>query len=267
MCQFKSGIILKNKVILTPEGNESHSDLLESLGIKDNHMNAIKTFVRAELTPPNNDKKIDVADWDYSVDQDMVPDWYEKDPERYEQEFRNAVIEYMSKWKEQFESICGYYWTSVQDGNFTYYFMNEIFKRSIFGDTNNYIESNVRMDLINSKLATNLEKKFGDKLIPISLDLTSMDGFKDYGTVKGDILAIPNVQLLMKFGEKIPSIDEGYWLATPSQTPKRKDTSYVQCVGSLDYVCCDLCGWRDLGVRPFFILKSDIFVSCESVED
>lgn len=56
MCQFKSGIILKNKVVLTPEGNESHSDLLESLGIDDNHMNAIKTFVRAELTPPNNDK-------------------------------------------------------------------------------------------------------------------------------------------------------------------------------------------------------------------
>lgn len=256
MCQFKSGIILKNKVVLTPEGNESHSDLLESLGIDDNHMNAIKTFVRAELTPPNNDKKIDVADWDYNVDQDMVPDWYEKDPERYEQEFRNAVIEYMSKWKERFESICGYYWTSVQDGNFTYYFMNEIFKRSRFGDTNNYVESDVRMDLINSKLAADLEKKFGDKLIPISLDLTSMDGFKDYGTVNGDILAIPNVQLLMKFGEKIPLIDEGYWLATPSQTPKRKDTSYVQFVYSRGYVCYSRCPWCGRGVRPFFILQS-----------
>lgn len=35
MCQFKSGIISKNRVFLTPEGNESHSDLLEILGIED----------------------------------------------------------------------------------------------------------------------------------------------------------------------------------------------------------------------------------------
>ena len=47
MCQFKSGIILKNKVVLAPEGNDSHSDLLESLGIEDDRMNAMKVFVRA----------------------------------------------------------------------------------------------------------------------------------------------------------------------------------------------------------------------------
>ena len=35
MCNFKSGIILKNRVVLAPEGNESHSDLLESLEIYD----------------------------------------------------------------------------------------------------------------------------------------------------------------------------------------------------------------------------------------
>ena len=49
MCQFKSGIILKNKVVLAPEGNDSHSDLLESLGIEDDRMNAMKVFVRAEF--------------------------------------------------------------------------------------------------------------------------------------------------------------------------------------------------------------------------
>ena len=255
MCQFKSGIILKNKVVLTPEGNESHSDLLESLGIEDNHMNAIKTFVRAELTPPNGDKKIDVADWDYRVDQDMVPDWYEKDPERYEQEFINAVIKYMKDLREKFELICGYYWTSVQDGDCTYYFMNGILKKSEFGRTNNYAESYVRNELINSELAESLKKEFGDKLLPISLDLTSMDGFKDYDMVEGDILAIPNIQLLMKFGENIPLIDNWYWLATPNQTPKRGDTRCVQCVGSVGHVGYDGCDY-DGGVRPFFILKS-----------
>lgn len=255
MCNFKSGIILKNKVVLAPEGNESHSDLLESLGIEDNHINATKTFVRAELIPKNNDKMTDVKEWRYKVDQDIVPDWYEKDPERYEKEFRDAVEKYMEDWRKKFKYICGYYWTSVQDGDRTYYFMNSILKKSEFGKTNNYAESYVRKELVNSELAESLKKEFGDKLLPISLDLTSMDGFKDYDMVEGDILAIPNIQLLMKFGESIPLIDNWYWLATPNQTPKRGDARYVQYVysdGGVFYHDCDCDG----GVRPFFILKS-----------
>ena len=75
MCNFKSGIILKNKIILAPEGNESYSNLLKSLGIEDNYTNAFKTFVRAELIPKNNDKMTYVKEWRYKVDQDIVPDW------------------------------------------------------------------------------------------------------------------------------------------------------------------------------------------------
>ena len=256
MCNFQSGLILKNKVVLAPEDNESHSDLLESIGIEDNHMNATKTFVRAELIPKNNDKMTDVKEWRYKVDQDIVPDWYEKDPERYEKEFRDAVEKYMEEWRKKFKYICGYYWTSVQDGDRTYYFMNDILKKSDFGKTNNYAESYVRNNLVNSELAEDLKKEFGDKLVPISLDLTSMDGFKDYGTVEGDILAIPNIQLLMKFGENIPLIDNWYWLATPNQTPKRGDARYVLYVGSDGNVDCYGCCCDDRGVRPFFILQS-----------
>lgn len=255
MCNFKSGIILKNKVVLAPDGNESHTDLLESLGIEDDRMNASKTFVRVELIPKNDNKMTDVKEWVFRVDQDIVPDWYEKDPERYEQDFRNTVEEYMNKWIKQFKFICGHYWTSVQDGDHTYFFMNGILKKSEFGKTNNYAESYVRDELINSELAVDLKKEFGDKLVPISLDLTSMDGFKDYGSVEGDILAIPNIQLLMKFGENIPLIDNWYWIANPNQTPKRGDSHSVQCVGSDGYVFCDRCDC-DGGVRPFFILQS-----------
>lgn len=255
MCRFKSGIILKNRVVLAPEGNESHSDLLRSLNIEDNHMNASKTFVRAELIPQNDDKMSDVKNWRYKVDQDIIPDWYEKDPERYEQEFRGAVENYMKEWKKDFRFICGYYWTCVKDGEFTYYFMNGILKNSEFGRTNNYAESYVRNDLINSELAADLKKEFGDRLVPISLDLTSMDGFKDYGSVEGDVLAIPNIQLLMKFGEKIPLIDDWYWLANPNQTPKRNDARCVQYVCSDGCVGFGGCGYSG-GVRPFFILQS-----------
>ena len=255
MCQFKSGVILKNKVVLTPEGNESHSDLLKNLRIADTHMNASKTFVRVELIPISDDKMMDTKEWKYNVDQDILPDWYEKDPERYEQEFRDTVEEYMKEWRKQFKFICGHYWTSVQDGDCTYYFMNGILKKSEFGKTSNYAESYVRDYLVNSELAAELKKEFGDKLVPISLDLTSMDGFKDYGSVEGDILAIPNIQLLMKLGESIPLIDNWYWLANPNQTPKRKDSRYVRCVGSDGSVNYYDCGY-DGGVRPFFIFQS-----------
>ena len=255
MCQFKSGIIFKNKVVLTPEGNESHTDLLESLGIEDSTVNMTKMFVRVELIPKDDNKMSDIKNWRYIVDQDFTPDWYEKDPERYEQDFRNAVEEYMNEWRKQFKFICGHYWTSVTDGNLTYYFMNGILKKSEFGKTNNYAESYVRDELINSELAVDLKKEFGDKLVPISLDLTSMDGFKDYGSVEGDILAIPNIQLLMKFGENIPLIDNWYWLANPNQTSKRGDSRCVRCVRSDGGVCCE--GYYcDGGVRPLFILQS-----------
>ena len=105
-------------------------------------------------------------------------------------------------------------------------------------------------------MSEDLKKELGDKLVPISLDLISMDGFKDYGSVEGDILAIPNIQLLMKFGESIPLIDNWYWLANPNQTPKRNDTHCVRCVYSGGSVGCSDCGWDGWGVRPFFILQS-----------
>lgn len=254
MCKFKSGIILKNKVILAPEGNESHSDLLNSLNIEDTHFNASKTFVRAELVPPEGNKASDIEKWKYIVDQDIIPNWYEEDPIRYETEMRSAVREYM---KDRLKNIiCGFDWTPVQDGAYTYYFMNGIMTKSKFGNTNNYRDSIVRTNLLSSDLLINLKEKFGERLLPITLNLASMDGFKDYGSVEGDLICIPNVELLMKFGDQIPLVDNWYWLATPNQTPTRGDSTYVQYVNSGGGTDCSGCCWNDGGVRPFFILKS-----------
>ena len=151
MCQFKSGIILKNRIVLAPEGNESHSALLESMGIEDSRMNATRKFVRAELMPPDGNKAIDISLWKYNVDQDIVPDWYEKDPKKYEQEFRNEVAKYL---KERFTVFCGYAWTPIKtDEKGTYYLMDGYLKKSEFGRNNNYAESYIRNDLNNSKLA------------------------------------------------------------------------------------------------------------------
>lgn len=87
MCRFKSGIIFKNRIVLCPEGNESHSSLLESLNIKDNYTNASKVFVRAELIPINENKALSIEKWDYKVGKDIVPDWYKEDPENMNKNF------------------------------------------------------------------------------------------------------------------------------------------------------------------------------------
>ena len=92
MCQFKSGIILKNKVVVAPIYNDSHSALLNQLGIEDDYENAAQKFVRAELVPKNGDRALDPKEWKYIVDQDVVPDWYSEDPGRYAVSYTHLTL-------------------------------------------------------------------------------------------------------------------------------------------------------------------------------
>ena len=97
MCGFKSGLILKNRCVIAEGANDSHSDLLESLGIEDNIENAMRVFVRVELLPPNEEWWTDPDTWKENVDQDILPEWFENDKDRYFDEFRKAVKDW---WKE-----------------------------------------------------------------------------------------------------------------------------------------------------------------------
>ena len=91
MCQFKSGIILKNKIVIAQGADDSHSNLLDELNIEDNTENAMRRFVRAELVPPNNEWWTDPDTWIVHIDQDITPEWFDIDRERYEADFREAV--------------------------------------------------------------------------------------------------------------------------------------------------------------------------------
>ena len=249
MCEFKSGIIFKNRVELAPLGNESHSSLLENLGVEDNEFNASKKFVRAERYVITSD----ISKWTYKVDQDIVPEWYSNDSERYEEEFRESVKDFMNKhFKEEF----GCYWTNIQMDGKIYHFMYGILKQMTFGMNNNYAESSVREYLEECKLAKDIKEKYGNSIVPFENNLLSMDGFDDYGVIKDDVLSIPTFDLFRKCGEKLPLINYAYWLSTPNQTPSRKDSSCVQFVGSGGRVGYLGCGWGGCGVRPFFITES-----------
>ena len=90
MCKLKSAIILKNRIFMPDY--DSHSQMLEELGIKDSYLNASKTFVRAELSSVNGDPFSDIDKWALSVDQDITPDWF--DVEDCEARMREAVKEW-----------------------------------------------------------------------------------------------------------------------------------------------------------------------------
>ena len=114
---------------------------------------------------------------------------------------------------------------------------------------------------MDSELAKDLRKEFGDRLVPIALDLLSLDGLDDYGIVEGDILAIPTLDLYRECRKSIPKSDNWWWLATPDSTPSGTGASFIRCVNSGGDVDYCVCGWDVRGVRPFCIIKSSIFVS------
>lgn len=252
MCRFKSALIFKNKVTLTPIYNESHSTMLNKLGIDDTDFNARKVFVRAELIPYEDDFMSDISKWKYIVDQDVTPDWYDEDPQRYAEMFRAEVKEWRDK---NIVVICGQPCTKLkaEDGNTYYHTCKPLFSAE-FGDTNNYAESKVREELLDSEFVKNLQKEYGESLVPVTMDLTSLDGLKDYGTVT-DIVGIPDVDLYRECRENVFVGDDWWWLSTPNSTPSSLGSSGVQCVyggGDVFWYGC-VCS---VSVRPFFILKS-----------
>ena len=71
---------------------DSHSKMLDELGITDDYFNASKVFVRAELSPENEDIFSDIDGWKFSVDQDITPEWF--DEKDCTERMRKAVKEW-----------------------------------------------------------------------------------------------------------------------------------------------------------------------------
>ena len=96
MCRFLSGILLKDRAVIAQKDNDSHQDMLEGLNISDTYENAARVFVRAELIPEKNEWWTDPDGWEFVIDQDIVPDWFEEDREGHISRFREAVKEWWS---------------------------------------------------------------------------------------------------------------------------------------------------------------------------
>ena len=93
MCKLKSSLILKDQIFIPDY--DSHSQMLDELGIKDTEKNAETKFIRAELYPKDGDIFSSVEKWAYKVDQDILPGWYVASYD--EQRVREAVKEWADK--------------------------------------------------------------------------------------------------------------------------------------------------------------------------
>ena len=83
MCQLKSCLVLKDRVYCPDY--DSHQDMLDKLGIKDDYLGASKTFVRVELLPPDGVKSLmePLDRWTLRVDQDVTPEWWDEKADRH----------------------------------------------------------------------------------------------------------------------------------------------------------------------------------------
>ena len=73
MCQFFSFIVTEGKLLYDLE-NHSHSHILEKYNIKDEDDSP--EFVRVELVPKKNIASTNKEDYEFIVDQDFKPEWF-----------------------------------------------------------------------------------------------------------------------------------------------------------------------------------------------
>lgn len=127
-------------------------------------------------------------------------------------------------------------------------------------EDNNYTHSIV--EKICNDFADELAGIVGaENVVEHDVDLTSDDGLKDYGVVKRRA-SLLTADMYRKFVEVLDKykLDAWWWLATPHSTERHENASWIKCVspaGGISHVNCN----SSYGVRPFCILKSNIFVS------
>ena len=135
-----------------------------------------------------------------------------------------------------------------------------LFESKRFGNNNNYKNSYV--DDVCNDFEPRIAAIVGEEnLIEHTVDLTSDDGLDDYGEIKRKMSLI-TCNLYRRYVRILDKhkISKWWWLSTPYSTPAHEDSDWIKCVSPSGYVDGNV--FNNLsGVRPFCILKSNIFVS------
>ena len=128
-------------------------------------------------------------------------------------------------------------------------------------DSRNYKESNLKK-VIENQIQPVIEKEVGSKnLIEHEVDLTSVDMQDEFGGFKCKVRPITFDEARLYNNLLVnKNLNDWWWTCTPWSTEDRGWKHSITVVAPAGHVfdrnCCD-----GHGVRPFCILKSNIFVS------
>lgn len=128
-------------------------------------------------------------------------------------------------------------------------------------DTRDYKVSNLKNVIENDILPT-IEKEVGaDNIVEHEVDLTSVDMQNEFGSCECKVRTI-TFDEARKYNNLLVNKDlnDWYWTLTPWSTEERGYKYSISVVSPSGGICYDCC-YYGLGVRPFCILKSNIFVS------
>ena len=149
-----------------------------------------------------------------------------------------------------------------QSGDTTAVLSNELIEDEVkFGDTPDFVKSNVKKIL--DKFAKDIAKEIGDDgLVTHTVDQTTLDGMDHYGISKAQ-MSLLTIDHVRKYADVLDKhkADKWYWLVTPWSTPDRGWGRAMCVVAPSGCVSIGSSYYYNIGVRPFCILKSDIFVS------
>lgn len=101
-----------------------------------------------------------------------------------------------------------------------------------------------------------------DNIVLHKVDLTSDDGLKDYGVIERRSSLI-TTDMYRKFVDILDTVNPKcwWWLATPHSTKSHENDAWAKCVSPSGFIYYFGYDFGHFGVRPFCILKSNIFVS------
>lgn len=161
----------------------------------------------------------------------------------------------------------GKYIVTKQLEGMTYVLRKELLSDNMeFGEDNNWTNSNIR-EFLNTDYLKILEERFGaENVIEHETDLLSHDGLRDYGKTL-DKVALRTYDDYKEqreiLGENAFNKDRWEFLVTPDSTPSGYSSDFVRVVLSNGRVI--YCDYSEMcqGIRPFFVLKSSIFVFCD----
>jgi hypothetical protein len=92
MCQPASFVLTKDRVFWSKR-SDSHEDIIREHGL---HADGIggPNIVRVEIVPPDGDMTVDLLRWEFSFDQDILPEWVDR--EECEARTRISLTEWVS---------------------------------------------------------------------------------------------------------------------------------------------------------------------------